>query len=176
MGVVINYESELGKELLKWEQFPKHMADGTVLQPGNPYTYRPYPKMLYKAQQWRNGKMLTAAPAVSPFGWTDPNQYQQALLEAEAFNKTCYRIVKDEGQHAIAKGQGWVETQPDALEQAEQDRADAMREAAEAAFAAQGMGEKARAEFDAATDASEAQVSDVPAPKRTGPRTKVNVP
>lgn len=177
MGVVINYESELGKELLKWEMFPKHMADGTVLQPGNPYNpNRQYPKMLYKAQPFRTGKTLVAAPPVSPFGWTDPNQYQQALIEAEAFTKSCQRIVKDDSEHAIAKGQGWCETQPAALEQHEAELNAIAQQAAEAAHAAQRMSEGARAEFDAAVDASEHQVSDVAAPKKIGPRTKVLVP
>jgi hypothetical protein len=167
VGVVINYESELGKELLKWEMFPKHMADGTVLTPGNPYNAnRQYPKMLYKAQPFRTGKTLVAAPPVSPFGWTDPNQYQQALIEAEAFTKSCQRIVKDEADHAIAKGQGWCETQPAAIAQHEAEQDAISKAAAEAAFAAQRMSEKARAEFDAASDASDVHVTDVPAPVR----------
>lgn len=176
MGVIINPESELGKELQKWEQFPRTGVDGTVYPAGNPYVFRPYPKMLYKAQAWKNGKALCFAPPVSPYGWRDGNEHQQAQIEADAFTRSCQRIVKDEGEHGIAKGQGWCETPQEAQAQHEA-RLDALaREAAEAAFAANRMGEGARREFDAATDATEHQIADVPAPKRQGPRTKVMVP
>jgi hypothetical protein len=175
MGVIINPESELGKELQKWEQFDRHGMDGTVHKAGNPYTYRPYPKMLYKAHPFRTGKTLTSAPPVSPFGHSDPNMYNQALLEADAFNRSCQRIVADESQHAIAKGQGWCESQAEAMEQHERTQNAIAKEAAEAAFQAQKMSDSARAEFDGAVDASEGHVSDVAAPKRQGPRTTVAV-
>ncbi len=162
MGVIVNWDSELGKEMLKWEMFPVRTASGEVLAPGNPYDpNRLYPKMLYKAQPFRNGKTLCFAPAVSPFGWNDPNQYQQALLEAETFTKSCQRLVKDEGEHAIAKGQGWCVTAAEALEQAEAEHKAISNAAAEAAFHAQRMTDKARAEFEAASDATDEHVTDL---------------
>lgn len=169
MGVVINPESELGKELQRWEQFPVRLPDGSTAPAGNPYVYRPYPKMLYKAQIFRGGKASCFAPAVSPFGWTDPNQYQQALLEADAFNAACQKTVPDAGAHGIAKGQGWCESPEEAMAHytAEQDALG--RAAAEAAYSAQRMGEKARAEFEAASDASDVHVTDVTPAKRGRP-------
>lgn len=175
MGVIINPESELGKELQKWEQFPRHLPDGTIAPAGNPYAYREYPRMLYKAQMWKNGKALCFAPPVSPFGWRDGNEYQQAQLEAETFTKSCQRIVKTEAEHAIAKGQGWCVSAAEATEQYEREQDAIARQAAEARYVAQGMSSKALAEFEAATDATEQHVVDVPAPKKPGPRTKVAV-
>jgi hypothetical protein len=172
MGVVIQPDSELGKELQRWEQFPVRTSTGETLPAGNPYVFRPYPKMLYKAHPFRTGKTLCFAPAVSPFGWTDPNQYQQALIEADAFNKSCQRIVGSESDHAIAKGQGWCETPDLALAFHEQQQDAIGQAAAEAAYSVQRMGEKARGEFDAASDATDVHVTDVPAPKRRGRKPK----
>lgn len=167
MGVVISPDSELGKELQKWEQFPRHHVDGTVIPAGNPYVKREYPKMLYKAQTWRSsGKALCFAPLVSPYGWSDPNQYGQAQLEADSFNTSCQRVVKSEGEHALAKGQGWCESPAEAMAQHEAEQAAIARAAAEAAFTSQRMSEKARAEFEAATEGSEHHVVDVQKPKR----------
>lgn len=175
MGVVINPQSELGKELQKWEQFPTRSMDGTVIPAGNPYVFREYPRMLYKAQTFRNGKTLCFGPPVSPFGWRDGNEYQQAILESEAFTKACQRVVRDESEHAIAKGQGWCVSPAEAVEFAEKREQELAREAAEALHAASKMSEKASAEFDAAYDASDVHIADVAAPKKAGPRTKVQV-
>lgn len=168
MGVVINPNSELGKELQKWEQFPMRTTDGEVLPAGNPYVFRPYPRMLYRAMPWRStGKLMTSAPPVSPFGWTDPNLYQNALIEADAFNRSCQRIVPNESAHALAAGQGWCLSQAEALEQAEREHAAIGQAAAEELYKAQhSMGEKARAEFERAYEASDVHIADVAPPKR----------
>jgi hypothetical protein len=129
--------------------------------------------MLYKAHLFRNGKILTAAPPVSPYGWTDPLQYQQALLEAEAFTKSCQKIVPNEAAHAVAKGQGWCESQVDAQAQHDREQDALGAAAAEAAYQAQRMTEKARAEFDAASDASDVHVTDVEPKKKRGRPAKV---
>lgn len=52
MGVVINPESELGKELAKWEK---------------PYVYVPFPRMVYKAFKRDNGRIECGNPTDEAF-------------------------------------------------------------------------------------------------------------
>ena len=166
MPVVINPESEYAKELRKWEQFPEKV-NGTMYPAGNPYVYRPFPKMLYKAQTWpRTGKAACFAPPVSPYGWPNQDQYQQALLEAEHFTTSCQRTVKDEGEYGLARGQGWCESPQDALAHYEAAQKALSDAAAEAAFMAARMSEAAQREFNAAQAATHEHVADVDAPKR----------
>src|SRR6185437_10122022 len=104
-----------GKELRKWEQHPGPYGR----TPGNPYVYRPYPKMLYKAQPQVNGQVACLLPAPHPYGFEKPEQYNQAMLAVESFNRSCTRIVRDESEEAIAKGQGWANDPRAALERHE---------------------------------------------------------
>lgn len=54
-GVLIVPGSNFVKEVSKFEQFHTRYTAGTN-GPGNPYVYRPFPKMVYRAQRW-NGTM-----------------------------------------------------------------------------------------------------------------------
>src|SRR4051812_47198882 len=103
-SLVINPHSELGKELRKWDQHRTHLVPpGT--NPGNPYEFRPYPKMLYRAQSTRAGQKACFLPTPSPFGFEKADAYQIALLEKETFDKSCQRIVKSADEERIAAGQ-----------------------------------------------------------------------
>lgn len=171
MGVIITPQSELGKELRKWEQTHTQYSidENGESKPGNPYVYRPYPKMLYKANALANGKPSCMAPAPQVWDFTSMDQYERALLTAETFTKSCQKIVKDEAAYAIAKGQGWAESPKDALELYEQQQQAIAQAAAEAAHAVQRMSEKAKAEHAAAEKTTSAHVTDlvsVPKSKR----------
>lgn len=168
-SIVINPHSELGKELRKWEQHYTHMVPpGT--HPGNPYVFRAFPKMLYKAQRSRAGQLVCFLPTPSPFGYDKADQYQMALHEKETFDKACQRIVKDEGEELLARGQGWCETIPAALEQAEREQRAIADAAAEAAHAALRMTDKAKRELADADASTHEHVTDVkPAKKRGRP-------
>ena len=169
MPVIINPESEYAKELAKWESHPTRACP----EPGRPYRFAEYPRMLYKAALWpRSGKPAVTAPEVSPFGWLNADQYQQALAEAERFGSSCQRIVGDESEWLVAKGQGWCESPKVALEQFEREQQAIAAEAANAAFHAQRMTENARREFAAAEDATSEHVTDVVARKKPGPKPK----
>jgi len=163
-GIVINPYSALGKELRKWEQHKTDLVpNGT--QPGNPYVYRPYPKMLYKAQRQPNGQFACFMEPPAPWQYERPEQYSAAVLLKETFDKTCYTLVHDEGQERIALGQGWAEDQAKAMavhEARERAMGDA---AAEVAFAARTMSEKAQRELGTADDSTHEHVVDV-LPKR----------
>lgn len=166
MSVVINPDSDYAKELRKHEQFPMYV-NGELMQPGNPYVFRPYPRMLYKAQDWRGqGKKMVTAPFVSPYGWADPRLYENALLEAEAFTKSCQRIVGSEREQQEAEKQGWCDTLQAALEYEERYQQAIAHAAAEAAHSVQGMTATAKREFEEAADSTEHHVTDVVGKKK----------
>ena len=152
MGVVISPDSELGKELQKWEQLPLRQMDGTIIPAGNPYVYRPFPKMVYKAQTRPNGKVACMEPPPNPHEFTDPLAYERAILAIEYWNQSCSKIVRSEGEYDRARSDGWQDSPTLALEHHEKLQQEIAQAAAEVAHAAQRMTSKAKAEL-AATDA-----------------------
>jgi hypothetical protein len=163
MPVVINPASEYAKEIRKHEQHPTRFAldeDGNM-RPGNPYVFRPYPRMLYKAQRQPNGQPACLMPQPDSFAFEKMDQYERAILQVETFNKACQTIVPSEEAERVAQGQGWSLTPQAALERYEQEQQAHAQAAAEAAHAAQRMSEKARAELAAADAATHEHVTDV---------------
>ena len=164
-GLVINPHSALGKELRKWEQHRTELVPrGT--NPGNPYVYRPYPKMLYRAQPLPNGQTACLAQAPNPYTFERPEAFERAVLMVESFNRSCTRIVSDEGQERIAIGQGWALDPKAAMAVYEQEQQAIGNAAAEAAYAAQGMTSKAREELKAADASTHQHVTDVKGGKK----------
>lgn len=150
MPIVINPDSELGRELAKWDA-PRPRTE--------------YPKMLYRAGTL-NGKTLCMAPPPSPFGWRDQAEYQSAINQAEAFTASCQRMVADESAERIAKGQGWANSPGEALAVAEKEARALGDAAAEANYAAKRMSESAQRELDEANSLTHEHVADV------GPKTR----
>lgn len=150
-GIAIVPGSNLQKEYAKFEQFPyDQWAFG---RPGNPYTYRPFPKMLFRAELV-NGKALCMMPAADPYGTADPRAYERAEEHARRFTERCQRIVKDEQEMSRAAEDGWRESPQEAveyLERRETARADA---AAERAYADRNMSEPAKREILAEQNAT----------------------
>lgn len=148
MPIVHNPAGEYAKELRKWEQHHTQFAiteDGES-KPGRPYAYRPYPKMLYRAQVHRNGQALVEAPQVSPFGWRDAAEHAQAELAATAFTEGCRMTVGSEDEHRRARDNGWRDSPSEALAFHEGLQRDIANAAAEANHAAQRMTPTAQAE------------------------------
>jgi hypothetical protein len=148
MPMIISPDSELGKELAKWD-IPK--SQGGMRCDG----YEPYPKMLYKADRYPgSGKVMVAHPLA---GTGD--------AVADAFSARCWRTVKSAEEHESAARVGWCDTPAEALaafEKAARAEADA---AANAAYQVKRMSEKSQREFDAAQDAAEFHDPEVKAPK-----------
>lgn len=159
MPMIIQPESELGKELAKWEK---------------PYVYRPFPKMVYRAQKV-NGKAYCVMPAPSQFGWRDAAEYQQAILHAEAVTMQNQLTVQNEDELKRARDNGWRETPQAALDHLEAVEQDIAKAAAEANFGVRRMGEGAQREHKAATDSTHEHVVDVK-PKRKYSRKSKAVP
>lgn len=177
MGVVINPSSEYGKELLKWEQHrtkyvPEQDDNGDSVPPGNPYVYRHFPLMLYKAQKSATGRVECLRPAPEPYAFERADQLERAILAVETFNRSCQRIVKSEGEEARAKADGWRDSPKAALDHFEALEQDMARAAAEAAYAAKGMTAKAKAELAEADAATHEHVVDVVAARNPRGRPK----
>jgi hypothetical protein len=102
-SIQINPYSELGRELRKWEQFPS--AYGPA---GNPYVFRAYPKMLYRAQRRPNGQFACMLPAPTPYDFANAGEYERAVLLKDTFDKSCTCIVGDESEERIRVRTGLV--------------------------------------------------------------------
>lgn len=164
-AVVINPHSDLGKELRKWEQHQTELVPrGT--RPGNPYVYRPFPKMVYKAVKTPTGKVVCMPALPQTTGFRDHNEYLMAYAEVESLQRQCFKTVDSDDALRVSQGQGWCDSPADAIAQFEKEERAAGDAAAEAAFLAKRMTEQARAEFDKAQGDTMHHVSDVVADKK----------
>ena len=120
-GVVVVPGSNFANEMMKFEQFPSKYGNA----PGNPYTYRPFPKMLYKAQTPPGGgapKCMASPPDSAEF--TNPQEFQRAEQQARKFTEQCQLVVNDDVEYSKARENGWCESPVDAVEWAQnRDRA-----------------------------------------------------
>jgi hypothetical protein len=130
--IILNPESELAKELAKWDQTP---ADRDPIK-------NQFPKMLYKVQL-KQGK-----PCVS-----DP--------EDAAFSQRCQHVVKSEAEQRIAEGQGWIDGPQKALDAYEAQQIAVADEAANVAYHAAHMSDKAQREYKQASDETHEHVVDL---------------
>lgn len=168
MPVVISPDSELGKELAKWEQtVTKYVPDGEA--PGRPYQYRPYPRMLYRAVKKSNGKVVCVD---NPLAYDT----EREQLEAERVSKQCQRIVQSDVEERNAMNEGWRESPTEALSAHEQHEQNIGQAAAELEFSAQRMSAKARAEIKAAHADTSDHVVDVKPKRKYNRKTKGVVP
>ena len=161
MGVLILPETEIGKELLKWEK---------------PYRFVPYPRMLYKAFVRETGKAECMTGEPSPFGWTNPQEYSRACDLAAAFSRRCQVIAQDEDEYRRAKNDGWCDTPQAALFACEAQQQAIGDAAAEAAYAARRLSGPAQAELAAAEAATHEHVTDVPRPPSRSHKKRVPEP
>ena len=190
MGVVVDPRSELGKELNRWNlprnQFLKDPdteellkgPDGQPIRGMNCIGYEPYPRMMYKAQIFSNGKVSVGEVPPHARFFTNQFEYENQLNYVDSFNRSCQRIVHSEEQELIAKGQGWSYTQPEALELYEKQQQEIAFAAAQAEFKAKMMSEQAKREWMAAQDTTSHHVTDVVggSKKRRGRKPKAVAP
>lgn len=129
MGIVLNPDSDLAKELARWEK---------------PYHFEPFPQMVYKAWPRENGRVECGDPLVAVGDAT-----------AMSFTARCQRTVKSAQELRQALNEGWRETPDDALAYYEAQQREIATAAAEVHHAATKMSSKAQAEHkkrDQATD------------------------
>jgi hypothetical protein len=155
VAVVISQDSELGKELARWNA-PKR--EGGM----NANGFEPYPAMLFRAARHSTGKVMCGHPGAAT-----------GDAEAMAFTNQCQFIVQDAEEHAKMRRAGWHESPQGALDAFEQDERVTADAAAEEQFRVKRMSDTAQREFDAAQDASDFHDPDPAAPKKPAPATTV---
>lgn len=162
MGIVRTGLSAYDKELQKWEQFPTYTAEG-VAPAGNPYVYRPYPAMLYKAFKRANGqyKCMDTEPLNLALYAGNVAAMLAAEAQQEAFNRSCYVTVQSEAEKDAKWAQGWRESPKAALEYAEALEQEIAQAAAEVNFGVARMSEQARKEHADADAATSEHVVDI---------------
>jgi hypothetical protein len=152
MPVVITPDSDEAKERAKWEQHSDRFGP-----PGNPYVYREYPRMLYRARRRDDGQLMVIDPT------------------NEQWSRGSYAIAHNEHELEKLMGQGWRKTQQEALEYAhglEEDISDA---AAHRAYEDRNMSDKAKVESVQVEEASGLHVPEIPQKKRRGRPPKIHV-
>lgn len=108
-----------------------------------PYHFEPFPQMLYRAIRRPDG-----------------------VVVCDAESRACIHVVQSEAELSRAVEAGWRLSPPDALaffESRERSKADA---AAHRAYEDRNMGDAARAEAQAADDATHEHVAEVPEQRR----------
>lgn len=140
-GIVIVPGSNYAKEMAKFEQFPS--AYGA--NPGNPYVYRPFPKMLYRAELWQ-GKPLCMAADPNPVDFSNPNELNRVQEQARQFTEKCQRIVNDEREYQKAMENGWREHPSEAVEYLQGRLRSEANAAAERNYADRNMSDSAKVE------------------------------
>lgn len=156
MAIVRTGESAYDIEMRKWET-PKHQGGFA------PDGYEAFPKMVYRAERRedKGGKAMCMDMAGALYS-TDP----VVQAQAEAFTAKCQRIVNSAGELDRARAEGWCES-PQAALAALETHAQAMATvAAEVQFGVQRMSALAQREHAALDAATDAVLTDVPAPKR----------
>lgn len=115
MAVIWTEESKFVKEMAKHEQ---HQSKWTLgdLKPGNPYVYRPYPRMLYKAHKRDNGKYEVALPVSGRHLFLNDGDWQRHMDDVLRFNSECQKTVETEREHQKAREDGWMDSMTEALD------------------------------------------------------------
>lgn len=168
-GIVVTPGSNFAKEVSRFEQFPSQYTAGSA--PGNPYTYRPYPKMLYRAQHY-NGKASCMATVADQGEYKDYREYERAVEMADRFTAKCQRVVGSEEERARAMEDGWRESPQEAIDYLIARDAAVGKEAAHRNYDDRNMSELAKREIAAAEAASDGQhVAEIPRARVDG-RTK----
>jgi hypothetical protein len=139
-GIVIIPGSNYAKEMAKFEQFPSKYGEN----PGNPYTYRPFPKMVYKAELYQG--MIRCMAQVAPNEFVNVNEQMRAEEAARQFSEKCQRVVKNDQEYQRALEMGYRESPTEAVEYLEARQRSIAEAAAERNYADRNMSDKAKDE------------------------------
>lgn len=166
-GIVIVPGSNYANEVAKFEQFHSQYTAGT--QPGRPYTYRPFPKMVYRAERY-NGAPACMAAAPDPLAFRDPREFDRAEAMAAKFNENCQRIVKDDREYQKAMEEGYRESLAEAIERLVAKDANTSLDTAHRNYEDRNMSEMAKREIAAIEAESGGDpVPEIPESPRRGP-------
>jgi hypothetical protein len=148
MAILVDTDSEEAKERRKWEQHPSVYGP-----PGNPYVFRPFPAMLYRAAQVPpglpgQGKWVTGMDRPSKTQFRSSEEWDAACQFVETFVRGCQTVVQNEAEYKRAKAEGWHDTPPEAEKAALEEQKKIGDEAAHRAFLDRRLSEKALAEVE----------------------------
>lgn len=146
-GVVIIPGSNYAKEMEKFEQ----SAGKYGSNPGNPYVFRAYPMMLYRAELY-NGKACCMAAPPDPNAFASADEYRRKEEGAKSFSERCQRIVQNEGERTKAFESGWRESPAAAVAHLEGRENTKAVDTAVRQYEDRNMGEAAKAEAAAAVE------------------------
>lgn len=171
-GIIPIPGSPFMREVAKFEQSDtKWTSREHGCPPGNPYTYRPYPKMLYRA--YREGgspACLSAPPDPSEFGGKS-DALRAAEEKAKRFNERCTLIVQDDTQHRRAAEDGWMEDPKSAVEWLIAKDKKLVLDAAHTEYEDRGMSDVAKRERAEALEANGGDpMPEIPEKRRGRPR------
>lgn len=138
MPVVITPESPLGLELAKWNK---------------PYTYQPFPRMMYRASR-------------RPDGVVSVNEGDDGLFggrpgAAEQWSQKNWVIVNNDDERVARLEQGWREHPTEAIALFEARECGKANEAAHRAWVDRNMSPAAQAEVAAAEAATEEHLPEI---------------
>jgi hypothetical protein len=170
-GISIVPGSNFAREVAKFEQFPTIYTAGD--QPGNPYAYRPYPKMLYRAEHWKGKAVCMASPPNSR-EFYDEQEFTRAEEAARAFTERCQMIVGNESERSKAFENGWREHPEEAVAYLLGRDKEISTQTAHRHFEDKNMSELAQREIAAAEEAHDGHLPEIPEQRRRRGRPRKN--
>lgn len=169
------------EERAKWEMFPSVITSAAGKQPGRPYAYRQYPRMLYRAQRVTPGlagagKIAVALVPPRNVGFQAEKDWDLACQAVEGFNGSCRKVVEDDSEFSRAMEDGWRPSAQDALDHAEAREREVsnvthLRQAGDRTMSEKAQSEAATYEAD-----NFGHQPEIPAAKKRGGRPKKVVP
>lgn len=168
--VTINPRGSEAKERAKFEQHPSYLT--SYYPVGNPYVFREFPKMLYKAfpNPRFNNRMMCLEETPQTYNFEKEDLYVRACDAQAAFNRQCLVEVKDAAEQSKYSEMGWRESIADAMAFVKERDKVQYVETAHRNYDDRNMSEKARAEIAAAEAASDGQHVPEIVEKRRGGR------
>lgn len=184
LPIIVTPESRYGQELARFEQHHgpytsenEYDVNGNKMAtkgPGNPYKFRPFPTMLYRASQRADGRVVCLEGMPHPHDFETMEAHDRACQAVTTQNERCQLVVNDESERAKAFEAGWRESPVVALEFAQSRQDKLFEAAAHRAHEDRNMSDLAKAESTAAEEAAGAkQVPEVlrqPVRRRGRPR------
>lgn len=149
-GIAIVPGSPMQREMQKFEQLPH--SKWALGNPGNPYVFRQFPMMVYKAKKGPNGAIACRAGRPDPYhAWRDHTELLRAEEAAERFNKECEKTVHNEEELQKALEMGYRSDLQEAVDWAIAKEKAIGTETAHRNWDDRNMSEAARAEIDKQT-------------------------
>ena len=158
-GVPVSTDTPLGAEVKRAEDRMRNY------RPEN----NPYPMMLFRARKCPDGviRVFESIPEFSRV-FIDEAQYNRVKADSVAFNNGAVKQVENEEEHRKALGQGWYDSQEEAIAAQWKHEHGMQEEAARTAFQTRRMSDKAQAEVAEYAASTPEVVAEVPEAKKRG--------